>query len=448
MKNKFKILMSSIVLVLVVGLALISCTKENTTEPSSDEQTGNNLPPVYVITEKPSAYKEADRLGIWYPVSDFEAVGIYLPPGAAIGIHVKNLKGNSQPKLLVGTYSRYNAGDVPTVYDLVTGDNTVTDSKGGLLYLRYVTDGIPSGEAEVTFNGGKPVPFYRLGETTHEEWLEMLRTMSYQDVHLISEKTMVVVSKATALQFKHVSQDEMLTNLDRISDMEDYISGIDGSSDLHKPNVHKLLLTETDDPDVFMAANEYRVMVASYAGDWLMDPQRLSSDTWGIWHEFGHMRQTIRWDWDEVDEVTVNIYALAVLYGFDADMTWLKGDKVWDTLADYFRTPLEGRNYNTSSKGRLAMFRQLWMAFGDEFYIKVHKLSREDNGESYKVKARSSRFTNEKMAYFMLISSKASGYNLKNFFIQWGFKLPQNDFDALDDLGLPDPTIDLLRLRE
>ena len=48
----------------------------------------------------------------------------------------------------------------------------------------------------------------------------------------------------------------------------------------------------------------------------------------------------------------------------------------------------------------------------------------------------------------MLVSSKASGHNLKDFFIQWDFKLPQEDFDALDALNLPDPTIDLLRLRE
>ena len=52
------------------------------------------------------------------------------------------------------------------------------------------------------------------------------------------------------------------------------------------------------------------------------------------------------------------------------------------------------------------------------------------------------------MAYFMLVSSQASGYNLKNFFTQWGFKLPQVDFDALDALNLPEPTIDLLALTE
>ena len=48
----------------------------------------------------------------------------------------------------------------------------------------------------------------------------------------------------------------------------------------------------------------------------------------------------------------------------------------------------------------------------------------------------------------MLISSLASRYNLKDFFVEWGFKLPKEDFDALDDLNLPRPAIDLLTLRE
>jgi len=449
-KYVMRILKSIILLPVVLGL--ISCTEKVDSKPSSEEQTDNNFSLVYAIEEKPSGMKEADRLGIWYPISDFEAVGLYLPPDQYIEIIVKNIEGNSEPKLLVGTYSRYKAGDIPTTINLVSGTNTVNDSKGGLLYLRYVTNDIPSGKVEVTFRGGEPVPVYKLGETTHEQWLEMLDTMSFRNVQMISERTMVVVSKETALSFKDVSQDEMLVKLDRVSDIEDYISGIGGSSELHKSNVHKLLITETADPDYFMAANRYRVMVSHNACDRIMDPKRISSNSWGIWHEMGHMHQTIRWDWAEVDEVTVNIYSLAALYGFNGDMAWLKGHDIWDVLEDYFQVPLDDRNYNTSGmlkgKGRLAMFRQLWMAFGDEFYIKVHQLSREDNGESQKVKARDFRYGNEKMAYFMLISSKASGYNLKNFFIQWGFKLPQEDFGALDALGLPDPTVDLLKLRE
>ncbi len=441
-------------LVLLFITSLIACSEKEIQEDDNidDDNTEIVFSLVYKISEKPTGMNEADRLGIWYPVSDFDAVGIYLPPGQPIEINVENIIGNTQPKLLVGTYSRHKANDVPTVYSLRAGLNEITDPEGGLLYLRYVTNSNPSGTVNVTFKGGESIPVYTLGESSHVEWIEMLDSMSYKDVLLISERTMVVVSKETALKFKDVSQDEMLGKLDKVSDFEDYISGMDGSSDLHKPNVHKLLITETDDSDYFMAANRYRIMAAAHACDRIMDPARISRNSWGLWHEMGHMRQTIRWDWAEVDEVTVNIYSLAALYGFNSDMTWLKGHTIWDVLIDYFKVPLEDRNYNTSTmltgKGRLAMFRQLWMAYGDEFYIKVHKLSREDNGESMEVKARDFRYKKEKMAYFTLISSKASGYNLKDFFIQWGFKLPQEAFNALDSLNLPDPTIDLLKLRE
>lgn len=417
---------------------LIGCSEEK------------NNSAVYIMEEKPAAYNEADRLGIWYPASDFEPVGLYLSPGDSIEVDVKNITGDTQPKLLLGTYSRYKSSDKPTEYQLTAGVNTVSDSTGGLLYLKYVTEDSPLGEVEVTFDGGDSVPVYKLGETNHEEWLNMLSAMEYSDVHLISNTAMITISKEVALQYKDEDQDHTLQVIDSVSSIEDYISGIDGSSDLHKPNVHKILITELADPDpgFTLAAEEHRIMVPTKNCRFFMDPQFSSSKAWGLWHEIGHHRQALNWDWVEVDEVTVNIYSLAVLYAFGGDMKWLKEHKVWDILAEYFQSPLEERNFNKDKtikgKGRLAMFRQLWIAYGDEFYIKVHKLAREANP---RVESRTET-GDLQMAHFMLLASEASGYNLKGFFRQWGFKLPQKDFDALDALNLPQPTIDLLKLRE
>jgi hypothetical protein len=141
------------------------------------------------------------------------------------------------------------------------------------------------------------------------------------------------------------------------------------------------------------------------------------------------------------------------LYAFDGTISWLKGNEIWDVLAEYFDSPIDERDFNRDpsigGKGRLAMFRQLWMAFGDEFYIKVHQLAREDNAKpDPRVKPRNESTGDEQMAHFMLLSSAASGYDLINFFRQWGFKLPQEDFDALDALNLPEPGVDLISLRE
>lgn len=172
----------------------------------------------------------------------------------------------------------------------------------------------------------------------------MLSSMSYDDVLFVSDRTMVVVSKETALEFKDLSQDEMLKTLDRISNIEDYISGIDGSSDLHKRNVRKLLITETADTDYFLAAEEHRVHVVTDACNKFMDANEAATKAWGVWHEMGHMRQTVNWDWDEVDEVTVNIYSLAAKRGLKSNKIWLEGDEVWDMLDDYFKVPLQERH--------------------------------------------------------------------------------------------------------
>ena len=409
---------------------------------------------VYTIAEKPTAYQEADRLGIWFPASDFDPLGLYLPPDQPIEITVRNIKGDTQPTLLVGTYSRYQYDDVPAVHQLSAGSNTITDPTGGLLYLQFVTEDVPSAEAEVSVDGGTRIPSYVLGETTHEDWLQQLNSMTYDNVQFISNRTFVVVSKATALQYKDENQDAMLTTLDRVSDTADYISGIDGSSDLHKPNVHKILITELAEKDVdfTLAAEEYRILVPTKSLRFIMDSAFASSASWGLWHEMGHHRQALNWDWDEVDEVTVNIYSLACLYEFDGTITWLRGKPVWDLVAEYLKSPIEERNFNTDKtiggNGRLAMFRQLWMAFGDEFYIEVHQLAREDNAKpDSRIEARDLDTENQ-MANFMVLSSQASGYDLTNFFKQWGFVLPQEDYDALSALNLPPPENDLISLRE
>jgi len=184
----------------------------------------------------------------------------------------------------------------------------------------------------------------------------------------------------------------------------------------------------------------------------IMEPESTSSKAWGLWHEMGHHRQALNWDWGQVDEVTVNIYSLACLYGFNGTITWLKGSDIWDVVSEYFKSPIEERNFNNDKtikgKGRLAMFRQLWMAYGDEFYIRVHKLAREDNAKPNPGVEPRTENTESQMANFMVLASQVSGHNLGNFFREWVFVLPQKDYDALAALNLHDPEIDLIVLRE
>lgn len=412
---------------------------------ASDDHTHSN-PITYTITEKPSAVREAKRLQQWFPASDFEPVGLYLPAKKKIEVNIEKVKGNSLPVLLVGTYSRHAPHYKPIEHKLKVGKNIIRDNRGGMVYLRYVSSKKPSGEVSANFKGGIKVPIYTLGKTKKKEWREKLNSTKSVDSIFISKRIMLVVSTATAKKYLDRSHDLMLKSLDEICEAEDYISGLDGSGYLHKPNIHKQLITEisSKNNDFMMAANQYRVMIPSASIGHIMNPQTLRTEAWGVWHELGHMRQTLSWCWEEIDEVSVNIYSIAAKNKLKSKFKWLEGHKCWEDINKYMKSPFNKRNYNTDKKlkgkGRLAMFQQLWLKYGDEFYIKLHKQTRKDKAVT--------KTKEDMMGYFMLASSKASGHNLKKFFRQWGFKLPKKSYDALDALNLPEPDGDLISLRQ
>jgi hypothetical protein len=86
------------------------------------------------------------------------------------------------------------------------------------------------------------------------------------------------------------------------------------------------------------------------------------------------------------------------------------------------------------------MFRQLSLAFGDDFYRNLHKAARKD-----KISLSGDQ---EKMRYFMLKACSVSGKNLSNFFKQWGLPVPQSVYDEITALNLPAPVVDPSTLRE
>lgn len=86
------------------------------------------------------------------------------------------------------------------------------------------------------------------------------------------------------------------------------------------------------------------------------------------------------------------------------------------------------------------MYQQLWLKYGDDFFIKLHKVAREEANQLYT--------DQEKMSYFILKASEITGTNLNDFFRKWGFKLPSASFTIVDNLNLPLPSEDLTLLQE
>lgn len=451
-----KLLKRNELLLIAISLVLFftTCRKENTSTqktnpPVNPIETSGKLATadsIIVLKELYSGNLEAKRLAQNFPASDFSPTGFYLPAGGTVVIDLSFTKGSHRPVLLVGTYSRYNNKPNPTTYTLNAGRNNITDALGGIMYIRLFND-TPDTEIKLKFvSGFKAMPYFQIDKTTQAEWLAMLEKINdVPDVQLVGKKTIITYSYSNAIKYKNEDRKSLIEKADRVINIEDSISGLFGNDVLDQPNQHKYLLTESDIPDYYMATTNYRT--------WYRNPDAVSAIlladnlTWGPWHELGHMHQQGAWTWNELTEVTVNIYSLAVQSAFGLTSR-LKQENRWAEAGIYLALPEASKNFNANSVSvwvRLCMFQQLKLAYGDEFYHNLHRTARRETAAP--------TTTDGKMKWFMIQSCKISKRNLSEFFKQWGIKLSSTAltdaaFAEIEALNLPKTNTDISLLQD
>lgn len=94
--------------------------------------------------------------------------------------------------------------------------------------------------------------------------------------------------------------------------VEDRESGLDGKHPRDRRSPLRYFISEGR-PGNNPNASLHRVC---YPGDAIdsdvLDVEGLRNESWGMWHELGHLHQQSSWTWEGVVEATVNIYSLAV----------------------------------------------------------------------------------------------------------------------------------------
>ncbi len=192
-----------------------------------------------------------------------------------------------------------------------------------------------------------------------------------------------------------------------------------------------------------MAATTFRTFYnARDAIDFVADVTKLRQDGWGPWHELGHQHQQTNVTWPETVEVTVNIYSLAVERALGLSSR-LSRDNVWPEIMAYLGQPEENKNYNAPEVGlfvRLGLYQQLWLQYGDDFFIDLHRKVREEG--------LTLSTTSDKMGYFMLKSSEVAGNDLSDFFRKWGYAIDEEYYEEVASLNLPIPEVDLTTLQD
>ncbi|KAF4591669.1 cell wall associated protein [Ophiocordyceps camponoti-floridani] len=395
--------------------------------------TSNNKyfphPSVIRVKAVPRAADEARRLRQWFQWADFEPTGFYLRPQESLQMVV--LGGSAtgpRPDLLIGTPGLVNARrrsdnsliGQQRIKPLKFGVNRISCPVGGIMYIRYAfpKESIPPPDVTVVLYGdeaAQPFPLFRQGITTDEQWGEMLRVTNIPYAELSGRRVMVTGLAEDAQRYAWLGQkqDELLETYESIINAQDRISGLfrHGSSARHRPSPLRPMVMQTSNG---RNAHAWHLRAALPAREH-QDIWRKASveNSWQLWHELGHQRQHIyTWSWPQVQESTVNIYALASRRMWPQRATEHGSSREWDEARRYLAERTVDFDH-ADHFVQLAMFDQLRQVFGDDFYHQLHALSRQSPTQ---------RGPKEKKNFFMTRASLVARQDLSGFFEKWGME--------------------------
>ncbi|TWG35422.1 enhancin-like peptidase M60 family [Bacillus sp. AK8] len=307
--------------------------------------------------------------------SPFEPTGLYAKPNEEITIDVE---GNNEITAYIGafSYNRNSQGEeLVKSFTLKPGTNTIRYEGGGMIYFYNKQE---NGTIRTTIQkGGTPVPYFELGKHTKQDLIDMLnQNPDSFAVELKGERVLITATPERVKKYllgSNTDPAQLLKKMDEATRIQDRMSGLT-EEQVDKHYIH--YVEDKDNKSGFMYATEYRTAYVGDAIQYVLDINKFTTDGWGPWHEAGHLRQQVPWRFYNMGEVQNNIYSLAVEKAF-GQPSRLEEEGVYPKVSRYLVQ--ENKNYDEISDVfvKLAMLWQLHLAYGEEFYPKLHQLYRD-----------------------------------------------------------------------
>ncbi|MFI8707916.1 M60 family metallopeptidase [Bacillus sp. NPDC077411] len=364
---------------------------------------------------------------------NYTPTGIYVKPNEQVTIEVSGLSGLDKLGATIGTNEYDKEGG--KVFRLSSGSNTISSPNGGLLGFDNC-EGKGTVKVKVT-QGGSPVPFFELGKHTKQDWIAMME--KYPDapaVQLKSKRAVLTVTRDSAKKYI-VDQDPvpLLKKYDDMILVQDKLSGLSetSSNPLHRSTrrLWNFVENPNNPPGMYMYAGRDGVVFTT-AYDAIKSALDVNEFGWGQMHEAGHTRQQYPWTWDGVVEVNVNIYSLAAQKQlFPGQPTRLEKEGDYDRAFQYLKQTDKEYEKIDDPFVKVAMFWQLHLAYGEDFYPNLHKLYRE------LPKDKLPETNEDKIQAFIYNTSKVARQNVLPFFDQWGLKASPETRKKVEALNYP-----------
>ena len=364
-----------------------------------------------------------------FKFSPYEPTGLYASPNEKITIQVE---GTQNIQAYIGTFSydgAWNQDSLVKSFTLKPGENTIESPNGGMIYFYNQQQG-GTVKTEIK-TGGTTTPLFELGKHTQQDLVDMLD--KYPDAHAVElkgERVLITASPARVKKYlidSNTDPVQLLKKLDESIRIQDRVSGLsDKEADKHY--VH---FVEDNYSSLYMYSYYGRTAYVGDAIQHVLNVKDFTENGWGPWHEAGHQRQQLPWTWDGLGEVTVNIYSMSVQRAFGNKSRLESG--TYDKAFTYLNKPQSEKDYNKIDDVfvKLVMFWQLDLAFGEEFYPKLHQLYRAIPNEELP------KTSDEKIQDFIYNTSKVAQKNLLPFFDKWGLIATPETRQKIENLNYP-----------
>ena len=364
------------------------------------------------VFRRPSAVVERQRRGGGFDWSDLQPTGLAVKEGAKFTVWLDaDLKG---PLPLMGLCKSEKQASIT----LAPGENVLEAPFDGILYVKNPFDATEQKTLpKIYISGAKPIPLFRLGKTDEEEWRKMLEGKNPVGLAELSSKRILMTFSVENVKKYVDSPAKILKEYEYLMAVYAKLMGFDEETDSPdaKPTVHtrprcRMRLIEVDHGHMFATFG----YTAYHFGavEPVLNSEKFFSNGWGPWHEIGHEHQLDQYEFQGMTEVTVNIFSLEMQTSL-GHTARIDTPEMKAKLTEYFEKP--DRDYLAEQDVfmKVALFWQLRLAFGPDFYPRLHRAYREmpmPETDAAKIQT------------FIEKASEISGRNLEPFFEAWGLK--------------------------
>lgn len=419
---------------------------------TANAQEFNNKTKEYVLVSQTEAKTETVRTHRRV-LCDYQPSGLWVRRGERFTVKVTELDPNYKLSTMIGFKPMWEKRNGTQENELKEGSNTVTAGNDGILSFIFVKrtgfDTDPT-TVDVKVTGGKPIPFYIVGETEDEVWEKAIKTMEDTYVQLVSDKALVTLPSRDYVKHPIADVEAMFETIHEMIDLDDQLAGFDNSSPENMKTRNRINYLV----DVYTPAPESDKYYA-YAAEYFIGMKRdnftaLTEDLgteWGYWHETGHTYQQRSWMFNAIVEVQVNMFSLYVQekFGLPSKLNNKEGRNPvssFEMARRYIANP--NKNYmviNPAEYGefftKLVMFHQLKSVYGWEAFTRLQKEFRKQP-LIYNPRETDADKANKFVQMMCFITKN----DLVPFFRKWGLNIDAATTQKIKAMKLPLPKTD------